>query len=309
MAVTGSSGELREVYNYVSALEYGLSRLQELPLSLRLLREIHAKLTEGVRGQFQTPGEFRRSQNWIGPPGSGPAIAPFVPPPLPQMEVALDHFERFLHAPSDLPPLVRIGLAHYQFEAIHPFLDGNGRVGRLLIIFLLCTWRLLPQPLLYLSAYFEARRDRYCDLLMGVSQKGSWEAWLTFFLDGVEVQSRDAVARSRRLQELQRTYREAVQTKTRAARLLQVLDLLFARPVITSRILANQLNVHFPVAQRYIGQLESMGILREITGRPRDRQYVAEDIIKAIENPLPEQGVETRPGEDQMSLDLQTDLS
>jgi len=153
--------DVREVYNCVHALEYGLERLRTLPLSLRLIREIHAQLMEGVRGEHQTPGEFRRSQNWVGPPGCTLNETTFVPPPLAEMHKALDAFERFLYAPSSLPPLVRLGLIHYQFEATHPFLDGNGRIGRLLITLLLCAWNLMPEPLLYMSAYFEAHCQTY----------------------------------------------------------------------------------------------------------------------------------------------------
>ena len=188
--------DTREVYNYVRALEYGMERLATLPLSLRLLREIHAVLMEGVRGASQTPGQFRDRQNWIGTPGCAARDAIFVPPPVSEMMAVLGDFERYLHAESHLPPLIRIGLIHYQFETIHPFLDGNGRIGRLLITLLLCAWDLLPQPLLYLSAYFERWRDAYIDLLYAVSQRGAWNAWLVFFLQGIAIQARDAVARA-----------------------------------------------------------------------------------------------------------------
>ena len=193
--------DVREVYNYVRALEHGMARLPTLPLSLRLIREIHAHLMEGVRGEHQTPGEFRRSQNWIGPPGCTLTDARFVPPPVPEMQESLHALETFLHASPTLPPLMRLGLIHYQFEAIHPFLDGNGRVGRLLITLLLCAWDLLSEPLLYLSAYFDAHRQDYYDLLLRVSQHGAWEDWLTFFLRGIATQAQDSVARAGRLQE------------------------------------------------------------------------------------------------------------
>ena len=172
---------MQEVHNYVEALDYGLERLKTLPVSLRLIREIHARLMADVRGKHLTPGEFRRSQNWIGPAGSTLENAPYVPPPVDEMLQALDQLEKFIHAPSDLPPLVRTGLVHYQFEAIHPFLDGNGRVGRLLVILLLCEWGLLPQPLLYLSAYFDANRQEYYDRLLQ-SQSARGLGWLAQFL-------------------------------------------------------------------------------------------------------------------------------
>jgi Fic family protein len=190
-----------------------------------------------------------------------------------------------LHAKSDLPPLIRLGLAHYQFEAIHPFLDGNGRVGRLLISLLLGAWGLMPQPLLYLSAYFEAHRQGYYDQLLAVSQRGAWNEWLTFFLDGVIVQSRDAVQRIQRLQDLGERYRQRVQATRAAARMLQVVDLLFANPLITVSTVQSALKVQFPVAQRYVNQLISAKVLREITGRARNRVYRAEEILRVVDAP------------------------
>jgi Fic family protein len=278
--------DVREVYNYVRALDYGLERLKSLPLSLRLIREIHEQLMEGVRGERQTPGAFRRSQNWIGPPGCTLNEATYVPPPVSEMNEALDSFEKFLHTPSSLPPLVRLGLIHYQFEAIHPFLDGNGRIGRLLITLLLCSWDILPLPFLYLSAYFEAHRQTYYDLLLDVSQKGRWETWLIFFLRGVATQSRDALIRAQRLRNLREQYRDQFQMARAASRLLQVVDLLFARPVLTTRQVAEALEINFSSAQRYINQLAETGILREITGQTRNRIYIAEAVLKIITEPI-----------------------
>lgn len=275
--------DVEEVHNYVRALEYGLERLEEFPLSLRFIREIHARLMEGVRGQEMTPGEFRRRQNCIGPPRCSLAEATFVPPPVLQMREALDAFERFLYDNLGLPPLVRLGLIHYQFEAIHPFLDGNGRVGRLLIILLLCAWELLPEPLLYLSAYIEAHRRTYYELLLAVSQEGAWEAWLRFFLQGVAEQSQDALVRAGRLQNLRERYREQFQTKRTAARLLQVVDLLFDQPLVTVNQVAEALDVHFASANQYVQQLEETGVLREITGQARNRVYRADEVLVAIE--------------------------
>jgi Fic family protein len=287
LALFEPASDVREVYNYVRALEHGLARLHDLPLSLRLIREIHARLMEGVRGEHQTPGEFRRSQNWIGPAGSGPEDAPYVPPPVQEMHEALDALERFLHTPSLLPPLVRLGLIHYQFEAIHPFLDGNGRIGRLLITLLLCAWDLLPEPLLYLSAYFETWRQDYYDLLLAVSRRGQWEAWLTFFLRGVTIQSRDAVARAQRLQDLREQYRIGLQAARAPARLLRALDLLFAQPVLSVRQMGIALEVNYSTAQRYIQQLAEAGLLQEVTGQARNRVYRSEAILRAIDEPLP----------------------
>ncbi|HEC34495.1 MAG TPA: Fic family protein [Chloroflexi bacterium] len=279
--------DVREVYNYVRALEYGLERLRTLPLSLRLIREIHAQLMEGGHGEHRTPGEFRRSQNWVGPPGCTLNEATFVPPPVAEMHEALDAFERFLYAPSPLPPLVRLGLIHYQFEAIHPFLDGNGRIGRLLITLLLCAWRLMPEPLLYMSAYFEAYRQTYYDLLLAMSRDGVWQDWLIFFLRGVAVQARDGVTRSERLQDLREQYRQQVQAERAAARLLQAVDLLFARPVVTVRDVEKTLGVNFSTAQRYVNRLEEAGLLREITGQTRNRVYCADEILHMLEEPEP----------------------
>ena len=286
LTVSAPRPDVQEVYNYVRALEYGLDRLQDLPLSLRLLREIPARLMEDVRGQHGTPGEFRRSQNWIGRPGCTLEDATFVPPPVPEMEEALGEFERFLHAPSDVPPLARLGLVHYQFEAIHPFLDGNGRIGRLLISLLLCAEELLPEPLLYLSAYFEAHRQTYYDLLLDVSQQGAWEAWLVFFLRGVVAQAQDAVVRAQRLQDLREQYREQLQAKRAPGRLLQLVDLLFARTVVTMPQIAEALGVNYATATRYISRLEDAAILREMTGRARNRVYRADAVLAAIEEPL-----------------------
>jgi Fic family protein len=278
--------DVREVHNYVRALEYGLERLSSLPLSLRLIRELHEHLMAGVRGEHQTPGEFRRSQNWIGPPGCTLNSATFVPPPVTEMKQALGAFEKYLHADSLLPSLIRLGLIHYQFEAIHPFLDGNGRVGRLLITLLLCAWGLLPQPLLYLSAYFEAHRQEYYDHLLGVSQYGAWEAWLRFFLRGVAEQSRDAMIRAAQLQILHAQYHQRFQTMRAAARLLQVVDLFFVRPILGIPQVAEVLGVSHQSASRYVETLEAEGMLREITGRARSRIYQADEVLQVVEEAL-----------------------
>jgi Fic family protein len=278
--------DVEEVYNYVRALNYGLERLDTLPVSLRLIREIHEQLLTGVRGQEWTPGEFRRSQNWIGPPGSTLNTAVFIPPPVSEMHDALHQLELFIHATTELPPLVRLALIHYQFEAIHPFLDGNGRIGRLLLILLLTDWKLLPQPLLYLSAYFEQHRQTYYDHLLSVSQQGAWEAWLIFFLEGVHTQSADVIQRARRLQALREAYREQVQRQTQTAAVLQVVDLLFARPVLTVKQTAAELDISYAAANRHIGFLAEQGLLQEITGHARNRIYRATNIIAAIDDPL-----------------------
>src|SRR6266705_149800 len=201
VAVERSPDDLREVGNYVVALEYGIERLKTLPLSLRLVRELHEKLMTGVRGHHATPGEFRRTQNWIGRPGDTLAQVSYVPPPPDSLGEYLSAWEKFLHDRM-LPPLVHAALAHYQFETIHPFLDGNGRVGRLLITLELCERDVLPAPLLYLSAFFEATRADYYDGLRGISEKGDWPGWLQYFLNGVARQAEDAVSRAERINAL-----------------------------------------------------------------------------------------------------------
>lgn len=275
--------DVAEVRNYVHALQYGLERLGTLPISSRLFRELHERLLEGVRGAEWTPGEYRRSQNWIGPPGSTLNRAVYVPPPPAEMQEALGQLETYIHADWDLPPLVRLALVHYQFEAIHPFLDGNGRVGRLLISLLLQVWDLLPQPLLTLSAYFEANRQTYYDLLLAVSQRGAWVAWLQFFLSGVASQAAESAARIRRLQRLRDGYREMFQNERAAARLLQVVDLLFEQPIFSIPQLADAIDVNYPTAQRYVQELEDRDVVEEITGQARNRVYRASKVLKAIE--------------------------
>ena len=275
--------DVREVHNYVRALEYGLERMSSLPVSLRLIRELHGILLEGVRGEQFRAGEFRQGQNFIGPPGSSLATATYVPPPPKEMMEALQQLELYINESSNLPPLIRLGLIHYQFEAIHPFPDGNGRLGRLLVSILLCAWNLLPQPLLYLSAFFETNRPDYYANLRGVSEKGNWNSWLSFFLNGVSSQAIDAAARIKRINDLRENYRQRFQQGRSAARLLQVVDLLFARPLISVRTVEEELILPYPTAERYIDELVKQGIL-ESSGKARNRVFVARDILNAVED-------------------------
>jgi len=277
------SDDVREVHNYVSALDFGLERLKTLPVSLRLIRELHEKLTENVRGGTLTPGEFRRSQNWIGAAGSTLSNATYVPPPVDEMHMALDALEKFMHASTGIPALVRAGMIHYQFEAIHPFLDGNGRVGRLLIVLLLCEWGLLPQPLLNLSIYIERYRQEYYDHLLSVSQRGEWEAWLRFFLRGVSEQARDSLVRMERLRGIRVKYQPVVDADRNSDRMAAIVDFLFSRPILSIRQAADGLDIPFKAAQDYIEKLEQAGILREITGYARNRIYRSDVILKAVE--------------------------
>ncbi len=275
--------DVREVRNYVRALEFGLQRLNQLPVCLRLIKEIHGVLLQGVRGEERRPGQFRVTQNYIGQPGRPIEEARFVPPPASEMNQTLDEFERFIHTSDDIPFLIRLALIHYQFEAIHPFVDGNGRMGRLLISLLLCERGYLRQPLLYLSAYFERNREAYADHLLRVSQTNSWNEWIRFFLQGVAEQSRDAVQRSRQLLGLWQGYRQKLQTARASALLLRLVDELFAFPAITAAHARNRLKVTHRSAQLNIQNLERMGILREHTGRQRNRVYVAPAIVAVIE--------------------------
>ena len=275
--------DVNEVLNYVRALDYGLARLKVLPVSLRLIREIHAKLMEDVRGGNLTPGEFRRSQNWIGPAGSTLETATYVPPPLDDMKEALSDLEKFIHTDTEIPPLARAAMIHYQFEAIHPFLDGNGRIGRLLIMLLLYEWQLLPQPLLNLSAYFEHYRQEYYDRLLGVSQRGKWEEWLMFFFRGMGAQAQDSVVRMTRLQNIRAKFDVIVQKDRNPTRMAAVIDFLFARPILNNRQLASGLNIPFKTAGQYIEKLVQAGILRETTGYARNRIFRADEILRAVE--------------------------
>jgi len=281
--VERSPEDLREVANYVVALEHGIKRLSTLPLSLRLMREIHGKLMRRVRGGHATPGEFRRSQNWIGPPGSTLATATHVPPPPDELMGCLGALEEFLHARS-LPPLVQIALAHYQFEAIHPFVDGNGRTGRLLITLFLVERGILPTLLLYLSAFFEATRRDYYDGLRGVSERGEWEAWLVYFLNGVARQSEDALSRAQRInRHLTQWRREVAGLSSRTPALL--LDRLAANPFLTVKKAAREMGVAFTTIQRAMEKLEAMSIVKEISEAKRDRVYCAKALLDILEEP------------------------
>ena len=275
--------DVREVHNYVRALDYGLERLKTLPISLRLIRELHEKLLQGARGGNLTPGEFRRTQNWIGPAGSTIMTATYVPPPVDEMKQALDDLEKFIHIGTEMPTLARAAMIHYQFEAIHPFLDGNGRVGRLLIALLLAEWNILSQPLLNLSVYFEHYRLEYYDHLLAVSQRGEWEAWLRFFLRGVSAQSRDSLARMERLGSIRAKYQPLVESEKNSERMAAVVDFLFGRPIFNAKQLAEGLEMPFKTSRQYIEKLVQAGILREITGYARNQIYRADEIFNALD--------------------------
>ncbi len=279
--VERSPADLREVANYVVALEYGVERLRTLPLSLRLVRELHGKLLLGVRGEVATPGEFRRSQNWIGPAGCTLADATYVPPPVDELMGCLGAWETFLHDNS-LPPLVHAALVHSQFEAIHPFLDGNGRVGRLLVTLLLVAKEILPSPLLYLSAWFEATRQEYYARLLAVTEKGEWEEWLEYFLVGVAQQAEDALDRVRRIDDLLLLWRERL-AKAPSRVPEKALELFAENPFRSVNNVAARLGVAFTTAQRAIDRLEAAGMVALAGEAKRNRVYCARAILEILE--------------------------
>ncbi len=278
-----SPEDLREVGNYVLALEHGIARLKTLPLSIRLVRELHEKLMTGVRGDHATPGELRRSQNWIGPPGSTLAQATYVPPPHEEMLDYLGAWEKFLHDET-LPPLVQTALMHYQFEAIHPFLDGNGRVGRLLITLLLMQRGVLPLPLLYLSAFFEATRRDYYESLRAVTERSAWEDWLLYFFNGVARQSEDALSRAERINQQLDQWRMRV-SNTGSGVALRLLDLLGTNPFITMRKAEAQLGVAYNTAATALGRLVRLRIVKQVGDARRDRVFCAQALLDILEEP------------------------
>jgi Fic family protein len=275
--------DIEEVVNYVRAMNYGLKRLDELPLSLRLIREIHSELLKAARGAHRTPGEFRRTQNWIGAAGADLSSATFVPPPVPEMKEALNKFEKFLHDDS-LPVLIHCGLAHAQFETIHPFLDGNGRVGRLLITFLLCQRKTLHRPLLYLSHYLKANRAEYYDRLMAIRSDGNWEAWLKFFLRGVYEVSGQAIETALQIFALREEHRKVIKKKMGSGSGLHLLDYLYEKPMINIRMVERRLKISFVTANKLVEQFIRLEILKETTGGQRNRRYEYSPYVALFES-------------------------
>ncbi|HMK91218.1 MAG TPA: Fic family protein [Methylocystis sp.] len=277
--------DVNEVVNYVKAMNYGLERLSDLPISVRLFREIHAKLLDGARGSRLSPGELRRTQNWIGPGGCSLNEAIFVPPPVDVVPQALGELESFLHSESELPLLIKIGLAHAQFETIHPFLDGNGRVGRLLITFLLCERGVLHKPVLYLSYYFKRHRQTYYDLLQATRDKGAWEEWLSFFLRGVAEVSGQASETARRVLTLRETHRSLItqQFGYAAANGHRLLESLYQRPIISVQDVSNLTATTFAAANQLVERFVNNEILVEITGHARNRRFRYEAYVQLFE--------------------------
>lgn len=277
-----SGEDAHEVLNYVAALRYGLERISNLPVSARLIRELHERLMSGVRGQERNPGEFRTTQNWIGAPGSLLANASYVPPPPSEMDAAITELEKYIHAEADHPPLIKLGFIHAQFEMIHPFIDGNGRIGRLLNTLLLVHWNILPLPLLYLSAFLERERDSYYTNLNGVSSNAEWRAWLLFFLRGITEQSQDACSRVKRLQDLQVVWRAKVIHARSSALLIRLVDDLFRAPVITIPGVRNLLGITYPAAKANVDKLIDAGIVEPLDVKSAARLFWAPTIIRTI---------------------------
>ena len=290
----GLPNDVNEVVNHVRAMNYGLERLGSLPLSLRLIREIHAELLRGVRGEERNPGEFRTMQNWIGTPNSPISRATFVPPPVAEMHSALGDLERFLHDET-LPALVHSAVAHAQFETIHPFIDGNGRVGRLLITFLLVHRAVLHRPLLYLSLYLKRHRTEYYDRLMAIRRDGDWEGWVRFFLTGVGEAAREATENARSIHDLRERARNLLQSVNAGMRALDLLDILFQRPLVNVNLVKDALGVTFLTANRLVQRFVDFGILQEVTGAPRNRLFRYSAYLAIFEDHDDEAAVESPP--------------
>ncbi len=279
--------DVREVLNYIEAMHYGLERLAELPVSVRLIKEIHQHLLRGVRGSRLTPGELRTSQNWIGPAECTLNEASFVPPPPYQVPEALSDLERFLHRKDDLPILVKIGLAHAQFETIHPFLDGNGRIGRLLIVFLLCNSDVLHKPVLYLSHYFKRHRQLYYDRLQAIRDEGAWEQWLVFFLQGIIEVSGQATDTVRRILQMREEHRNVITEKLgyAAGNGHRVHEILYERPIVSVKDVEAVTGTSFAAANHLVKRLEREGLLEEITGQARNRRFRYAPYIQLFASP------------------------
>ena len=276
--------DVLEVHNYVKALEEGITLLDKLPICLRLINSLHSTLLSGMRGERERPGEIRTAQVWIGRPGSPLEEARFVPPPPSHVLDALDDWERFANEGLRMPPLVQCALLHYQFEAIHPYRDGNGRVGRLLIVLFLCARSILPVPLLYLSAYFERDRQRYYDELLNVSVTGDWDAWLHYFLAGVIQQSNDSLIRARQIRELHEKYRDLALSKRGSANSSKMADLLFIRPYVTAPLTSTELGITHAGARRILDRFVEMGLLHLIPNT-WPRVYGARELVDIIDAP------------------------
>jgi Fic family protein len=276
------SPDVEEVLGYVDALEWGLAQLADLPLTMRLVRQMHTRLLAGVRGRERMPGELRKSQNWIGGGGSTIETARFVPPPPDELPELLTDWERFAHEDGGLPLLVQDALLHYQFETLHPFLDGNGRIGRLLIVFFLVARGRLSEPLLYVSSYFESDRDGYYEALQTVRERGDAIPWIDLFLRAVQSQSTDAVTRGQRIIELREQYRQAA-SGVGSSKAIALVDLVCESPIVTARLVGERLGVTRPTALRLLERLEGVGVLTAgAEGARGQRRYLAKELMDAV---------------------------
>jgi Fic family protein len=281
-AGTSPDADVEEVVNYVEAMRWGATRLQMLPISSRLLREMHKRLMAGVRGRDLAPGEFRTTQNWIGPPGSTIESAPFVPPPLSELPELLSDWEKFAHEEPKMPLLVQNALLHAQFETIHPFVDGNGRVGRLMLVFFLLARERLPAPLLYLSAYLERNRDAYYAALQTLRESGDALPWIDLFLTAVKTEAADAVRRAERIGALRDQYLQ-VAVSLGTANAIALVDLICENPVVTTRSIEARLGVSRPTALRLLRRMEERGVLSEREAGARgQRRYVAGELLTVV---------------------------
>ena len=277
------ANDVAEVVNYVRAMNYGLKRINQLPLSLRLIREIHAELMRGVRGENKTPGDFRKTQNWIGPKGCTLNTARFIPPPAHEMMQALGEFEKYMHSELTYPLLIECALIHFQFETIHPFLDGNGRIGRLLIAFFLCYKEILKKPLLYLSHYFKQNRLEYYDRLMAIRDNGDFESWIKFFLKGIIYVADEAAETSHKIINLQNEDKARInKTYKKSSKTTLLHEVLFDRPIISVKDIVKMMNVTFPTADDICMKLVKLNILKEITGKERNRMFAYKNYLDIL---------------------------
>lgn len=284
LAPSEDINEIKEVVNYIKAMNYGINRLRSLPMSLRLIKEMHKNLIEGTRGTHKTPGKFRKTQNWIGPPGASLNEAVFISPPPDKVMDLMSELEKFIRREDSIPPLIKIALIHAQFETIHPFLDGNGRSGRLLITFYLCWKEILTRPLLYLSFYLKKHRNEYYDWLMKVRLDGDWEGWLKFFLKGVIEVSREAADTAKEIVTLKESIiQKLIEKRVSSGYAIGLLNSLFSKPIITAQDTQKQLAIKSKdTVNQLIKKFEDMGVLKEISGKKRYKKYIFSDYVAII---------------------------
>ncbi len=275
--------EIKEVVNYVKALNYGVERLQDFPFSLRLIKEIHKILISGTRGKLKTPGEFRKSQNWIGPPGASLNEATYVPPPPDKILSFMSNLEKYFYSKDKNPPLIKSAVIHSQFETIHPFLDGNGRIGRLLIVFFLLWKKALKKPILYISFYFKKNREEYYNKLMEVRNTGVWNSWLEFFLRGVIETAEEATETAREIIALKDgIIKKLYENSISSIYAVRIIDLLFEKPLISTNEISKKIKISKQTANTIINKFEKIGILKEITGKKRYKKFQFVDYVNII---------------------------